>query len=316
MSYSDSYDTSNNLTGGNVVVVQEGSSLSSISSYCIVALLVLAILAAVGYFAYTFLFKSNTVGTTDILVPNKGYLINVTNTPAGSQKCVEGSTYGLNAAGDFYIDKGCSGIFLYTPDGTNKRIGLCTSGDLSNQTFSTSGGMQPSLYPSAPKQTGAATDPLYTLPSLDNIPNYSSLTGFVDMTNDNLAILEQNGNCRPGNYGFYGNNMIFAQNGCKATFVLGPLVGRCESASATDNKTCPIGSLDLSGQGLMLGAIKPFDTSSYCNQGDQYGFRSINTAFRNPSSCQTGGITFGPYNVTCDANDETCPLNANTITTQ
>lgn len=301
---------------GNVVVVQEGSSLSSISSYCIIALLVLAILAAIGYFGYTFFIKSSTVGTTDILIPNKGYLVNVTNKPSSAQKCVEGTTYGLNAAGDFYIDKGCSGIFMYTTDGTTKRIGVCTSGDLTNKTFSTSGGMRPDLYPSAPTQTGVATDPLYTLPSLDNIPNYSSLTGFIDMKNENLSILEQNGNCRPGNYGFYGNNMIFAQNGCKGTFVLGPLIGKCESSSPTENKTCPIGSLDLSGQGLTLEAIKPFDTSSYCNQGDKYGFKSINNAFRDPTACQTGGITFGSYNATCNAKDETCPLNANTIKTQ
>lgn len=313
----DNYDSvSSNMSGGGVVIVQEESSLSSISLYCILILFILTAFVVIGYFGYMYLFKSNTVSTTDILVQNKAYLVNVTNTPQGAEKCVEGSTYGLTTTGNFYIDKGCSGIFVYTPDGTNKRIGVCTSGDTSNKTFSTEGGMQPSLYPTTSHQTGTVTDPLYTLPSLDNIPNYSSLTGFVDMKNENLAILEQNGNCRPGNYGFYGNNMIFAQNGCKGTFVLGPLVGRCESASSIDNKTCPIGSLDLSGQGLILGAVKPYDTSSYCNQGDKYGFTGINAAYKDPTACQTGGITFGPYNVTCSEKDGTCPLNANIIKTQ
>lgn len=307
------------ITGGgydDVVVVQEGSSLSSISLCCIITLLFLVILAVIGYFGYPFFIKNSTVGTADILIPNKGYLVNVTNTPASAQKCIEGTTYGMNATGEFYIDKGCSGIFIYTPDGINKRLGVCTSGDLTTKTFSTSRSMQPAMYPSAPTQTGASSNPLYILPSLNNIPNYSSLTGFIDMKNENLSILEQNGNCRPGNYGFYGNNMIFAQNGCKGTFVLGPLIGRCESSSPTENKTCPIGSLDLSGQGLTLGDIKPFDTSSYCNQGNNYGFKSINKAFRDPTACQIGGITFGTYNIACNDKDETCPLNANTIKIQ
>jgi len=26
-----------------------------------------------------------------------------------------------------------------------------------------------------------------------------------------------------------------------------------------------------------------------------------------------GGVTFGPYNVICDVNDEKCPFNTNTI---
>ena len=309
-------DTTNNTTEK----IGLGITLMIGFLYCIILLFILAVFFCIGYIGYNFFYKYsvNIIGTNSTLTPGKPYLISTTNVPGHSEKCIEGVSYGINDNGDFYIDKGCSGIFVYQPqNSTTKKLGVCTTNDITLKTFSTIDRMHPDLYPNPSNQTGSLSDPLYILPTLDTIPNYSSLTGFIDMTDENLSILEQNGNCRPGNYGFYGNNKIIVRNGCRGTFVLGPMIGRCgnlaDGTSTNDEKICSIGSLGTDGDGLILGEMKPYDTSTYCNQGDKYGFKDINYAFRNPEACRVGGVRFGQYNVNCDAETDYCPLNANLL---
>lgn len=256
--------------------------------------------------------NNDKVLTDEILSPGKPYLIDVTNIPESAEKCIGSKTYGFNATGGFYTDKGCSGIFIYSPDGINKRLGVCTTNN-TNFKSCTSDRMVRDHYPNPLKKIGTYEDPLYTLPSINDIPSYNSLTGFLDMKNENIAILQQNGKCVQGNYGFNGNNNISVKNGCKGLFVFGPLIGRCDTVNDVDEKVCPIGHLDTDGQGIILGDMKPFDTSSFCNQGDKYGFRSLNLAFRDNVACQTDGLTFGSYNVKCDDKTGLCDLNRNEI---
>jgi hypothetical protein len=299
------------IGGAGVVVVREsGSTMKSLSSF----LLILILLAALGvglYFGYKYFF-GYTVGTEQILEKNKAYLVAVTNKPDSAQPCDSTkNTFGMNDSGVFFIDKGCSGVFVFTPDGIKKKIGVCTTNDVNYKRCDTTK-MSPDTSPFQVKSTGPATDPLYTLPTLDDVPNYNSLTGFIDMTDSNIAILQQNGNCRAGSYGFYGNNMISVKDGCKGVFVVGPLVGKCESSGQGVETKCPIGSLDFNGQGLVLNDIKPYDTSNFCARGDKSGFKDVNMAFRDPSACPTGGVTFGSYTVKCDDKSDSCPLNPNT----
>lgn len=131
------------------------------------------------------------------------------------------------------------------------------------------------------------------------------------MNSSELSILEQNGNCRTGNYGFYGNNMIKVSNGCSGTFVVGPLIGKC-SSTAGNNTMCPIGSLNDKKEGLTLGKLRPHDTSSYCNQGDNYGFKDKDKVFRNIHAC-TGGLVMGETTVTCPSEEDNCSLAQNTV---
>jgi hypothetical protein len=288
---------------------------SSWGKFILISCIVLIFFCVLSVLAYIFLTNDSStdkITTNTVLSPGKAYLIDTTNIPESAEKCVSGKTYGFNATGGFYTDKGCSGIFVYSPDGTNKRLGVCTTNDTTFKSC-TSDRMVRDHYPKPLKKLGTYEDPLYTLPSINDIPSYNSLTGFLDMKDENIAILQQNGKCVQGNYGFSGNNMISVKNGCKGLFVFGPLIGRCDSVNDIDEKVCPIGHLDSTNQGLVLGDIKPFDTSSFCNQGDKYGFKSVNLAFRDNLACQTDGLTFGSYNVKCDDKTGLCDMNRNEI---
>ncbi|VBB17816.1 hypothetical protein YASMINEVIRUS_279 [Yasminevirus sp. GU-2018] len=311
----DSNKYLNDINGGarGVVVVNEGSSFSTVSSSLLLILFLLGILAVGAYFGYMYYTKRNEVATDTILEKGKAYLVATTNKPDSAESCESDKTFGFSKSGNFYITNGCSGVFVYTPDGTSKKLGVCTTNDKEFKNCDTTQ-MTPDLSPTRAKKTGPITDPLYTLPSLDDVPTFNSMTGFLDMTDANLSIVKQNGNCRAGNYGFYGNNMIKVSNGCKGVFAFGPLIGKCESTDANTEKRCPIGSIDSSGDGLLLQDVKPLDTSSYCNQGQKYGFKSLNVAFKDPTVCQIGGVTMGEYNIGCDK-DGNCPVNTNTIQT-
>lgn len=293
------------------IVVQDNSrsTTSKVSMWCTILLVVLGIIAGIIFAIDYYMDSSNAVTTDQILEQGKAYLISTTNTPPSSEGCVQDETYGFNGVGEFYINDGCSGIFVYTPDGTKKKIGVCTTGNSKFKKCGTSG-MIPDHYPEYEQQTGPNVNPLYIVPTLSGIKSDDSLTGFVDMNPDELKILTQNGNCRAGNYGFYGNNMIKVSNGCSGTFVLGPLIGECNSTSGND-KSCPIGSLDSDKQGLVLGKLRPFDTSQYCNQGDNYGFKTKDLAFRNTHACENG-LVLGETTITCPAEEDNCELDQGT----
>lgn len=293
--------------------VETASSWRGFSSLCLfIFFFICVLITCICTFSYSS--KKEEVSTNTALETGKPYLVNVTNIPDSAEKCTEGKTYGFNATGGFYTDKGCSGIFVYSPSGETKRLGVCTTNTTDFKSC-TSDRMVKDHYPRPIKKLGTYEDALYTLPSIDDIPSYNSLTGFLDMTNENIAILQQNGKCTTGNYGFHGNNMISVKNGCKGLFVFGPLIGKCDADNNVTEKMCPIGLLDKNGQGLTLNEIKPFDTSTICNQGNKYGFQNVNMGFKDPTACQTDGLMFGPYNIKCEDNTGQCDLNRNEIIT-
>src|SRR5579872_6851569 len=97
------YDISN-LSGGKNIKLnnQKGYNLSGISLACFFIIVIIIVLIALGVITYYLLFTNSTVSTTETLKPYIPYLINTTNVPLSAQKCVYGTTYGFNDAGDFY----------------------------------------------------------------------------------------------------------------------------------------------------------------------------------------------------------------------
>ena len=315
---------------------EEGMDTMTICIIIFIILLAVTLIVLLGYYGYVLLSSNPTVSPSEILNKNRPQLIEITNVPMNAKQCIAEQTYGIDANNEFYVDKGCSGIFVFATDNAdrNRKIGVCTTNNTSMKKCPIYG-MVPTTHPNTLTALAqeSKTDDLSTVNnSVDNSVNdppiYNSLNGFIDMRDSNISILEQNGNCRPYNYGFYGNNMIYTEGGCRGVFAVGPLIGKCESKETNEKTLCPIGNVDFNGNGLVLGLIKPYDTSSMCNRGGKYGFKTRDMAFRDPIDCNVGGLVFDRfdsngrlingvgYGIDCPLTEEDCSLNQNVVRVQ
>jgi hypothetical protein len=261
------------------------------------------------------------VGTEQELENSVPYLIYETNFPDKAKKCTVNKTYGITDDGEFYVKDGCSGIFLYRDEKGNEYIGPCTTSRLGKKRCAI-GKMDPDISPIDTKRVGDPENPIHVVPRED--PLNTNLNGLIQKVDDQIIVMRQNGKCDPENYGFYGNNMIYTENGCDGVFRIGTLIGECSSSESKDGKTrtlCPIGwKQENHGKqmGLVLTDLTAMDRTERCQSApNAYGIRDSRTGFRDPNACKgdmvfrsnlQDNLLYANYEVKCDPNLAECDL--------